>query len=226
MKRIMDIVVSAIALVLLSPILLLVSLAVKIDSPGTVFYRGERVGLHGKTFKIFKFRSMVMNADKKGASSTPKADMRITRIGVWIRRFKLDELSQLINVLLGDMSLVGPRPEVQKFVDKYTDSEKIILSVRPGITDWSSILFHDEGEILAASRFEDPDEAYEVLIRPTKIKLQLKYVQESTLVTDILILIATLTTLVSTRLGLDFIGVPVPLIQMRQQAVQRREFNV
>lgn len=201
MKRIFDILVSFISLILLSPFFLLLAVLIKMDSQGPVFYRGIRVGRYGKPFRIFKFRSMIREAEKLGASSTISTDLRITRCGHLIRRFKLDELSQLINVLMGDMSLVGPRPEVQKFVDMYTNEEKAILKMRPGITDWASIKFHNEGEILDNSGIADPDEAYARLIRPEKLQLQLKYLKEQSLWVDLQIIAATLLTIASTRAG-------------------------
>ena len=207
-KRFVDVVVSAIGLLLLSPLFLLLALVIKIDSPGSVFYRGVRVGRYGRPFNIFKFRSMVTDAERRGAASTSTTDLRVTRSGHFIRKFKFDEFSQLINVFLGDMSIVGPRPEVQKFVDKYTEEEKQILSVRPGITDWSSIKFHNEGEIIEASGIPDADEAYEKLIRPEKLRLQLKYIKERNLWVDIKIVVSTVLTLFSTRLGGGSIGVP------------------
>ena len=207
-QRFFDVVLSAIGLLLLSPFFLLLALVIKLDSRGPVFYRGVRVGRHGRPFKIFKFRSMVADAERKGAASTSTTDLRVTRTGRFIRKVKFDELSQLINVFLGDMSLVGPRPEVQKFVDRYTPEEKVILTVRPGITDWSSIKFHNEGEIIEASGIPDADEAYEKLIRPEKLRLQLKYVKERNLWVDIKIVVSTVLTLFSTRLGGRPIGVP------------------
>lgn len=142
---------------------------------------------------------MVVDAEQRGGTSTHESDARITGIGAFLRRFKLDELPQLFNVLLGDMSFVGPRPEVKKFVDMYTPEERIILSVRPGITDWSSIKFHNEGEIIAASGIADADEAYAKLIRPEKLRLQMKYVRERTLWIDVKIIIDTVLTLFRTR---------------------------
>lgn len=207
-KRIFDIVVSAIVLLLLSPVFLFLALAIRIESPGPSFYRGVRVGRHGRLFRIYKFRSMVRDAETKGASSTGIADARVTRVGRLIRKFKLDEFSQLLNVLLGDMSLVGPRPEVQKFVDMYTQEEKLILTVRPGITDWSSIKFHNEGEIIESSGIADADEAYARLIRPEKLRLQLKYVRERNLWVDMKIILCTVLTVISTRTGGNPIGVP------------------
>ncbi len=210
-KRLFDLIISTCGLLLLSPALLLLAIAIKLDSPGPVFYRGIRVGRQGEPFKIFKFRSMVQDAEKRGAASTSNNDMRVTKVGHFIRRFKLDEFSQLINVLVGDMSLVGPRPEVQKFVDMYTEEEKVILQARPGITDLSSIKFHNEGAIIEASGITDADEAYALLIRPEKLRLQLKYVRERNLWIDIKIIVCTLLTIVSTRCGGDIIGVPEAL---------------
>jgi len=200
MKRIFDVVVSFSGLVFFSPIFLLAALLIKAGSPGPIFYRGVRVGLGGKPFRIYKFRTMVIDAEKKGASSTHESDDRITGIGGFLRRLKLDELPQLINVLCGDMSLVGPRPEVQKFVDMYTSEEQIILTVRPGITDWASIRFHNEGEIIAASGIADSDAAYAKLIRPEKLRFQIKYARERTFWTDVGILFETVAMLVRTRI--------------------------
>lgn len=198
-KRIFDFTLSVLGLLLFSPVLLSCAIIVKLASPGPVFYRGERAGLYGKIFRTYKFRSMVVDAEKRGGASTHDADARITGIGAFLRRFKLDELPQLINVLLGDMSFVGPRPEVKKFVDMYTPKERIILTVRPGITDWSSIKFHNEGEIIAASGIADADQAYTKLIRPEKLRLQMKYVRERTLWLDIKIIYDTISTLFRTR---------------------------
>ena len=139
---------------------------------------------------------MVVDAEKVGASSTSVGDARVTRVGEYIRRFKLDEFSQLINVFMGDMSLVGPRPEVQKFVEQYTDEEKVILTMRPGITDFASIKFHNEGEIIAASGIADADEAYAKLIRPEKLQLQLKYLREHNLSLDISLVLRTMKRII------------------------------
>lgn len=188
-KRIFDIVASSFGLILTSPLLLAVALWVKLDSPGPVFYRGERTGLHGKMFRIFKFRSMVVNAEKLGASSTSDDDRRITKSGKFIRKFKVDELSQLLNVWLGDMSMVGPRPEVKRFTDMYSAEEKRILDIRPGITDWASIWNSDEGAILDG--LEDADAGYEKYIRPGKLQLQLRYRDNHNLWTDLKILTYT-----------------------------------
>lgn len=208
-KRLLDIVLSLIGIIALSPLFAVLAIVIKLESKGQVFYRGERVGRYGRNFRIFKFRSMIRNAEKIGAASTTATDMRVTRCGKFIRKYKLDELSQLFNVLIGDMSIVGPRPEVRKFVNMYTDAEKTILTIRPGITDWASIKFYNEGEIIEASGFNDPDEAYTKLIRPEKLCLQLKYVQEHNLWIDLKIIFATLLTIVSTRTGGQPVGVPV-----------------
>ena len=196
MKRVFDIIFSGLGLIILSPLFLIMALWIKSDSKGSVYYRGIRVGLRGKPFRIFKFRSMVVDAEKVGASSTSTNDARVTRVGEYIRKYKLDEFSQLINVFLGDMSLVGPRPEVQKFVDQYTDEEKIILTVRPGITDFASIKYHNEGEIIETSGIEDADEAYAKLIRPEKLKLQMRYVREHNIFLDILLILKTLKQII------------------------------
>ncbi len=202
LNRIFDLVLSFFGLVLFAPLLLICALLIKLTSSGPVFYRGERIGLGGKAFRTFKFRTMVADAEKQGGTSTHEADARITGIGSFLRKFKLDELPQLINVFAGDMSFVGPRPEVRKFVELYTPEERIILTVRPGITDWSSIKFHNEGEILAASGIPDADEAYAKLIRPEKLRLQIKYVRERTLWLDLKIIFDTIFTLFRTRTAL------------------------
>jgi lipopolysaccharide/colanic/teichoic acid biosynthesis glycosyltransferase len=196
-KRIFDIFFSALGLVILSPLLGWIAWRIKREDGGPVFYRGERVGLRGKPFRIFKFRTMVVNAEKLGGPSTADNDPRITRIGRKLRKHKLDELPQLFNVLLGEMSLVGPRPEVKRYSDMFTPDEQAILTVRPGITDWASLWNPDEGSILAGAA--DPDQAYLELIRPTKLRLQLKYVRQQSLRTDLKIIFLTLLALVNPR---------------------------
>ncbi len=196
-KRLLDLAVALCALVLLGPLMLALALWVKLSSEGPVLYQGTRVGRYGRLFKMLKFRTMVTNADKIGGPSTAGDDPRITRAGRFLRRFKLDELPQFINVLKGDMSLVGPRPEVKKYVDQYTEAEQPILTVRPGITDWASIWNSDEGAVLAGHA--DPDRAYEELIRPGKLQLQLKYVHECSLITDIRIFCFTIWKLFNKR---------------------------
>ena len=189
MKRIFDIVASLAGLILFSPLLIAIAVWVKLDSPGPVFYRGQRAGRGNTPFGIFKFRSMVMNADRIGGSSTSGEDPRVTKSGRFIRRYKIDELSQLLNVLKGDMSIVGPRPEVLAYTSKYEGEFVEILSVRPGITDWASIWNADEGGVLAGAR--DADRAYEILIQPTKLRLQLQYVRERTFWMDLKIILYT-----------------------------------
>lgn len=207
-KRLFDLVFASLGLILFSPLFLVLAMAIKLESKGPVFYRGVRVGLNGRHFRIFKFRTMVADAEQQGAASTHEQDRRLTRGGRLVRRFKLDELPQLLNVLSGEMSLVGPRPEVPKFVALYTEKEKAILTVRPGLTDWSSIKFHNEGEIIEASGIADADEAYARLIRPEKLRLQLKYVHEHNLFLDLRIIFCTILTIFSTRLGGPPVGVP------------------
>ena len=193
MKRTLDILFSTVGLLLLSPLLLSLAARIRKEDGGPLFYRGVRVGLRGKLFRIFKFRTMVVNADRMGGASTADDDPRITRIGKKLRKHKLDELPQLINVFLGDMSLVGPRPEVPHYVNMYTDEEKAILTVRPGITDWASLWNPDEGAILIGS--PDPEKTYMEKIRPEKIRLQLKYVRERSFANDLIILFQTIHTI-------------------------------
>lgn len=194
LKRAFDIFFSLFGLIVFSPLLLLIALWIRIDSPGPVFYRGARVGRNGKIFRIFKFRSMVVNAEQIGGSSTGDQDRRITKSGKFIRKFKLDELSQFLNVLVGDMSFVGPRPEVKQYTDMYNEEEQQILTVRPGITDWASIWNSDEGSILAM--YDDPDLAYEQIIRPTKLRLQLRYVRTHNVWMDLKIIVYTLMRII------------------------------
>ncbi len=173
MKRLFDIVFSLFGLIVLSPLFLIISIMIVKDSEGGVFFRGHRVGLHGKTFRIFKFRSMIKDCEGKGKWNVGDKDDRITKVGHFLRNTKLDELPQLINVLKGDMSFVGPRPELQYYVDMYTEEEKRILDLKPGITDWASIVNFDQ--FVAFTESDDPDELYLNKIRPLKLKLQLYY---------------------------------------------------
>jgi lipopolysaccharide/colanic/teichoic acid biosynthesis glycosyltransferase len=194
MKRLFDVIASSAGLVLLLPLLAVLAIVLKRESTGPVFYRGLRAGRYGKPFRIFKFRTMVVNADKIGGPTSSADDPRITRVGNFLRRYKLDELPQLINVLKGEMSLVGPRPEVVQEVLLYTEEEKRLLEVRPGITDWASIRFRNEGEILRGS--DDPHQAYREKIRPEKIRLGLEYVRSHSFMTDCKIIVNTLKALV------------------------------
>jgi lipopolysaccharide/colanic/teichoic acid biosynthesis glycosyltransferase len=189
MKRLFDIVVSLCGLLVISPLLAAFAVWIAFDSPGPTFYRGVRAGRLGRPFRIYKLRTMVLDADQIGGAETPANDPRITRAGHFLRKYKFDELSQLINVLKGEMSLVGPRPEVMEEVILYTREEQDLLLVRPGITDWASIKFRDEDEILRGSA--DPHRAYHELIRPEKVRLGLKYVQHHSFVTDLHILFQT-----------------------------------
>jgi lipopolysaccharide/colanic/teichoic acid biosynthesis glycosyltransferase len=175
---------------LLLPLFVVLAIFLRWESSGPTFYRGLRAGRHGKAFRIFKFRTMVVNADKIGGPSSSADDPRITRGGSFLRRYKLDELPQLINVLTGEMSLVGPRPEILQEVLLYTEEEKRLLEVRPGITDWASIRFRNEGEILRGSA--DPHAAYREKIRPEKIRLGLEYVDRRSFLTDCQIIASTL----------------------------------
>ena len=193
-KRAMDIVLSACALAVLWPLLLLIALAIWIDDPGPVFYRQVRVGRNGKTFRIFKFRSMVMDADKKGLAITVGRDSRITRVGAVLRKTKLDELAQLLNVLLGQMSFVGPRPEVPKYVELYTPYQRQVLLVRPGITDYASIAYRNENDLLAGA--PNPEAMYIEQIMPDKIELNMKYLREISPLADIRLILKTIVAVI------------------------------
>ena len=193
-KRLLDLILSATALVLFLPLLMAIALIAKLISPGPVLYRGKRIGLYGRPFLILKFRTMVLNAESLGGSATAADDPRLTRVGKLLRRFKLDELPQLLNVIRGEMSLVGPRPEVQKYVDLYSPEERQILTALPGITDWASIWNSNEAAVLEGSR--NPEKTYEELIRPTKLALQLQYVRNRSFSTDLKILIYTMCKLI------------------------------
>jgi len=200
-KRLFDVFLALFGLIVASPILLWCAFVIKMDSKGPVFYRGERIGRNGKPFFIYKFRSMVENAENLGASTTNTSDIRITRVGRYIRKYKLDEVSQLINVLKGDMSIVGPRPQVKWAVDLYSEEEKKVLQLRPGLTDWASIRFNNEEEIIEKSGYSNADEAYMELIHPEKMRLQLKYLRERSFSTDLRIIRDTAGMLLRTRVG-------------------------
>jgi lipopolysaccharide/colanic/teichoic acid biosynthesis glycosyltransferase len=163
---------------------------VKRDSPGPVYYRAQRVGKDGKIFSMYKFRSMVVNADRLGGPSTAGDDPRLTRSGQTLKKYQLDELPQLINILKGEMSLVGPRPEVKAYTDLFTEEEKAILTVLPGMTDYASLWDFHEGEILKGAA--DPEKAYLEKVRPEKIRLQLKYVREHSFLVDLKIIFRTI----------------------------------
>lgn len=194
LKRLLDFIGSLILLILLSPILIILAISIKIDSKGPVFYRQERVTTNGKTFKIFKFRTMIQDADKRGTLITGKQDSRITKIGNKIRKCRLDELPQLINILKGEMSFVGTRPEVKKYVDMYTDEMKATLLMPAGVTSMASIKFKDEDEIISkqTKNGKTVDEAYVNDILPEKMKWNLEYIKKFSILEDFKICIETI----------------------------------
>ena len=194
LKRLMDVVISGGALLVIWPVLLLIALAIKIDDPGPVFYRQVRVGRGGKEFRIYKFRTMVVDADKKGLQITVGRDNRITRMGALLRKTKLDELAQLINVFTGEMSFVGPRPEVPKYVNLYTPYQRQVLLVRPGITDYASIAYRNENDLLEGA--EDPEKMYIETIMPDKIELNMKYLREISPIADIRLILSTIVAVI------------------------------
>lgn len=194
MIRFCDIVFSLFGLLLLSPLFIIVALWIVIDNPGPVFYRQQRVGKNGKDFGLLKFRSMRVGADKMSLITIGDRDPRVTRAGYYIRKFKLDELPQLWNVLIGDMSLVGPRPEVRRYVDLYTDEQRTVLAVRPGITDYASIEYIDENRLLAQA--EDPDKTYIEEIMPAKIALNMRYINHQTIGEYFKIIFLTITKII------------------------------
>lgn len=192
-KRIFDIGASFFGLVILSPILLLIAIFIKIDSKGPVFFKQQRVGKNKKVFEIYKFRTMVTDAEKIGKQITIGNDSRITNVGKFIRKCKLDELPQLLNVLRGEMSLVGPRPEVPRYVDLYDEYQEQILLVKPGITDYASIEFRNENEILGGSI--NPEKTYISEVMPVKIDLNLKYIKKISLIEDVHLILKTISVL-------------------------------
>lgn len=194
MKRVFDIVASGLGLVVLCPLFAVLAVWIKCDSKGPVFYRQVRVGRGNKDFRIYKFRSMRQGADKKGLITVGGHDPRVTRSGYYIRKYKLDEFPQLINVFVGDMSLVGPRPEVRKYVDMYTPEQMRVLDVRPGITSLASLRYRNENELLAQA--DDPDRCYVEKVMPDKIAIDLEYVANAGLWTDIKLIFATIAAIV------------------------------
>lgn len=189
-KRLFDFFLSLTAILLMSPIFFIVAILLKLDSEGPVFYKQVRVGLNEKKFKLLKFRTMYMNSDRKGLLTVGDRDARITRLGYWLRKYKIDELPQLINVLKGDMSIVGPRPEVARYVELYNNFQRRVLTVKPGITDWASIEFIDENRLLASA--EDPESFYIHSIIPQKIMQNLKYIDHHNIWIDLKIISHTL----------------------------------
>lgn len=195
MKRLFDIIASAIGLIVLSPLFLFLSIWIKLDSKGPVFYRQVRVGKGNRDFRIFKFRSMRVGSDKMGLITVGGRDPRVTRSGYFIRKYKLDEFPQLINVFIGDMSLVGPRPEVRKYVDLYTEEQMHVLDVRPGITSLASIRYRNENELL--EKAEDPDQYYINVIMQDKLKIDLEYVDKASFFYDIRLIFSTFWEIIS-----------------------------
>ncbi|MBR1991421.1 MAG: sugar transferase [Bacteroidales bacterium] len=191
MKRLCDIVLSALGLIIFCPLFLVLSIWVALDSTGGVFYRQTRVGRGGRDFKLLKFRSMRIGADKKGLITIGDKDARITKSGYYIRKYKFDELPQLINVLKGDMSFVGPRPEVRKYVDLYTAEQLCVLNVRPGITDPASIQYSNENELL--EKAENPEQYYINTVMPDKLRINLEYLEKRTLWSDFKVIIKTIS---------------------------------
>lgn len=189
-KRGFDFIVSLIGIVILSPIFIIVSIAIKVDSQGRVLFLQKRVGRDGKEFNIYKFRTMVTDAEKLGKQITVGKDNRITKVGSFLRKFKIDELPQLFNVFKGDMSLVGPRPEVPKYVSLYNEEQKKVLKVRPGITDVASLRYKDENDILG--KVENPEEHYINVIMKDKLKLNLEYIEKSNVFFDIYLIVKTI----------------------------------
>ena len=226
MKRLMDFIVSFFGLLFITPILLPVIFLVWVQDYKSPFFIASRVGKNGISFKMVKLRSMVFDANKTGVVSTGANDARITPIGSIIRKFKLDEISQLWNVLKGDMSLVGPRPNDKAETDLYTSSEKFLLSVRPGITDFSSIIFSDEAEILAD--LENPDLAYNQLIRPWKSRLGLIYIQNQTFLLDIQLILLTLLAIFSREKAITFISRKLESLKVDSNLVDisKRQVNL
>ncbi len=193
LKRPLDLMISLVVLALLLPLVVVIAVLIKLDNPGPVFYRGVRIGRYGKPFRMFKFRTMIVNADRIGPASTAADDPRVTRTGRILRQLNLDELPQFLNVLLGQMSIVGPRPEVPEVVALYPEDERqAVLSVRPGITDWATLWIRDEGRRLEGST--DPHRTYLEEIWPMKRRLQLEYIRTRSLATDLKIIGLTLKT--------------------------------
>jgi len=187
-KRLFDLLISVVAIMFLCPVLLIVAVIIRVQSLGPIFYRGLRIGINGKPFRIFKFRTMVVNAEELGGPSTALNDSRLIPIGKFLRKYKLDELPQFLNVLKGDMSIVGPRPQVERYTKLYNEEEKSILSVKPGLTDYASIKFINLDSLLGD---EAVDEKYMKQIEPEKNKLRLKYVKESSMAVDFKIILQT-----------------------------------
>ena len=194
MKRIFDVLFSLAVLLLLFPLLLVIGILIKLDSTGGIFYLQKRVGKNFREFSIIKFRTMRIGAEKGGLLTVGEKDNRVTRIGYYLRKYKLDELPQFLNVLQGDMSVVGPRPEVKKYVDLYTEEQKKVLTVKPGITDLASIKYSNENEVLL--KYPDAEDAYVKEIMPRKLEMALEYVKHANIATDLRILFLTLQKII------------------------------
>ena len=194
LKRSLDIFVALAGIMVLAPVFIIIATLILLDSPGPIIYRGKRTGLNGKHFEIYKFRTMVVNAEKPAGDTTALNDARITQVGRFLRRYKIDELPQLVNVLKGEMSIVGPRPELAAYTEKYTKEEKVVLNVRPGITDYSSIEFRYLDEMVGE---RDADRVFEEKILPRKNELRIKYVKTQSFSGDLAIVFKTMTAIFS-----------------------------
>lgn len=194
MKRLFDIITSLVAIAVFLPFGLVIALAIVCDTKGKVFYRQTRVGMYNKDFKLYKFRTMYEESDHGSLITIGENDARITKIGAFLRKYKIDEFPQFLNILKGEMSIVGPRPEVRKYVDMYTEEQMKVLSVRPGLTDYASIRYVNENALLAAS--DNPEETYIQEIMPDKLALNLKYIQEQSLKVDTVIILKTFAAII------------------------------
>ncbi len=194
MKRLLDIICSLLALVVFSPLWIVIALAIVIESRGGVLYRQSRVGRNNRDFTLYKFRTMRTGSDKKGLLTVGDRDSRVTRVGYFLRKYKLDEFPQLVNIIKGDMSIVGPRPEVRKYVDMYTPEQLKVLSVRPGLTDYASVRYVHESEILARS--DNPEQTYIDEVMPAKLVLNLEYIQNQSLWEDVKLIFQTFAAIV------------------------------
>ncbi|MDN5205374.1 sugar transferase [Fulvivirgaceae bacterium BMA10] len=195
LKRLFDIIFSTIGLLILSPVFLIFSILIKLDSKGPIFYLQTRVGKQGKDFKLFKFRTMRVDSDKKGLLTVGHRDNRITKVGYYLRKYKVDEFPQFLNILIGDMSFVGPRPEVRRYVDLYDEHQQKVLDVKPGLTDYASIEYVNENELLKSAK--DPEQLYINEIMPAKLNINLRYIANRSFFQDIKILFLTAKAIVS-----------------------------
>ena len=195
MKRFLDVILSALVLVILSPLFIIIAIIITCESRGGVIYAQTRVGRYNKDFKLLKFRTMYTGSDQKGLITVGEHDARITRFGYFLRKSKMDEFPQLLNIIKGDMSIVGPRPEVRHYVDMYTEEQMKVLSVRPGLTDFASLVYIDENKLLENQ--EDPEEFYIKEMMPRKLELNLKYIEQQSVKTDAILIFKTLKAIVS-----------------------------